>query len=51
LAFVTINITKAVFTFIATTYANGVMANIRPGAVFSAITLINLGIDDPGVCV
>ncbi|KAF1834676.1 MFS general substrate transporter [Decorospora gaudefroyi] len=43
-AFVTINFTKAVFTFVATTYANGVMARIGPGGVFNAITLINLGI-------
>ncbi|KAH7355779.1 major facilitator superfamily domain-containing protein [Pyrenochaeta sp. MPI-SDFR-AT-0127] len=43
-AFVTINFTKAVFTFIATTYANGVMAKVGPRTVFDAITLINLGI-------
>ncbi|KAI4954364.1 hypothetical protein J4E91_002077 [Alternaria rosae] len=43
-AFVTINFTKAVFTFIATTYANGIMANIGPRAVFDGITVINLGI-------
>ncbi|KAG9190989.1 hypothetical protein G6011_09077 [Alternaria panax] len=43
-AFVTINFTKAVFTFIATTYANGIMANIGPRAVFDGITIINLGI-------
>jgi hypothetical protein len=36
--------TKAVFTFLATSYANGVMANIGPGAVFNYITCINLGI-------
>jgi hypothetical protein len=43
-AFVTINFTKAVFTFLATSYANGIMAKIGPGAVFNAITCINLGI-------
>ncbi|XP_014554024.1 hypothetical protein COCVIDRAFT_106139 [Bipolaris victoriae FI3] len=43
-AFVTINFTKAVFTFIATTYANGIMAKVGPRAVFDGITLINLGI-------
>ncbi|CAG5182844.1 uncharacterized protein ALTATR162_LOCUS10363 [Alternaria atra] len=43
-AFVTINFTKAVFTFIATTYANGIMANIGPRAVFDGITVINLGV-------
>ena len=41
-AFVTINFTKAVLTFVATTYANGVMANIGPSKVFVAITMINL---------
>lgn len=43
-AFVTINFTKAVFTFIATTYANGIMAKVGPRAVFDGIALINLGI-------
>ena len=43
-AFVTINFTKAVLTFIATTYANGVMAVIGPSKVFVAITIINLGV-------
>lgn len=43
-AFVTINFTKAVFTFLATTYANGWFASAGPRAVFDAITLINLGI-------
>jgi hypothetical protein len=43
-AFVTINFTKAVFTFVATTYANGIMAKVGPRAVFDGITLINLGI-------
>ncbi|KAJ4339158.1 hypothetical protein N0V95_007843 [Ascochyta clinopodiicola] len=43
-AFVTINFTKAVFTFIATTYANGIMAKIGPSKVFVAITMINLSV-------
>ena len=43
-AFVTINFTKAVFTFAATTYANGWMASVGPRGVFDVITLINLGI-------
>lgn len=43
-AFVTINFTKAVFTFLATTYANGWMASQGPQAVFTWITLINLGV-------
>ncbi|KAF1949844.1 MFS general substrate transporter [Byssothecium circinans] len=43
-AFVTINFTKAVFTFLATTYANGWMASMGPRNVFTAITLINLGV-------
>ncbi|KAF3053760.1 hypothetical protein E8E11_001901 [Didymella keratinophila] len=43
-AFVTINFTKAVLTFVATTYANGVMASIGPSKVFVAITMINLGV-------
>lgn len=41
-AFVTINFTKAVFTFIATTYANGIMTRVGPRMIFDAITLINL---------
>jgi hypothetical protein len=43
-AFVTINFTKAVFTFMATTYANGWMAKVGPKAVFDTITVINLGV-------
>lgn len=43
-AFVTINFTKAVFTFLATTYANGWFARVGPRGVFDAITLINLGV-------
>lgn len=43
-AFVTINFTKAVFTFIATAYANGIMAKVGPRKLFDAIALINLGI-------
>ncbi|CAO2655246.1 Nn.00g103100.m01.CDS01 [Neocucurbitaria sp. VM-36] len=43
-AFVTINFTKAVFTFVATTYANGWMAQVGPRGVFDAITLINFGV-------
>ncbi|USP82025.1 uncharacterized protein yc1106_09299 [Curvularia clavata] len=43
-AFVTINFTKAVFTFIATTYANGIMAKVGPRMVFDSVTLINLAI-------
>ena len=43
-AFVTINFTKAVLTFIATTYANGIMAKVGPRAVFDGITLVNLAI-------
>jgi hypothetical protein len=43
-AFVTINFAKAVFTFLATTYANGWFANVGPRGVFDAITLINLGV-------
>ncbi|CAI6341168.1 unnamed protein product [Periconia digitata] len=43
-AFVTINFTKAVFTFLATTYANGWMANVGPLNVFTTITIINLGV-------
>lgn len=43
-AFVTINFAKAVFTFMATTYANGWLASVGPKAVFDAITLINLGV-------
>lgn len=43
-AFVTINFTKAVFTFLATTYANGWFANVGPRGVFDAITLINLAV-------
>ncbi|KAF2997104.1 hypothetical protein E8E13_003684 [Curvularia kusanoi] len=41
-AFVTINFTKAVFTFVATTYANGVLEMLGPSKVFVAITMINL---------
>jgi len=43
-AFVTINFTKAVFTFLATTYANGWMLNIGPKNVFVAIAAINLAV-------
>ncbi|KAF1846999.1 MFS transporter-like protein [Cucurbitaria berberidis CBS 394.84] len=43
-AFVTINFTKAVFTFAATTYANGWMAQVGPRGVFDVIAVINLGI-------
>lgn len=43
-AFVTINFTKAVFTFIATTYANGWMMQVGPQAVFGIITSVNLAI-------
>ncbi|KAF1924216.1 MFS general substrate transporter [Didymella exigua CBS 183.55] len=43
-AFVTINFTKAVFTFVATSYANSVLASIGPSKLFVAITMINLGV-------
>lgn len=43
-AFVTINFTKAVFTFMATTYANGWFLKVGPRGVFDVITLINLGV-------
>lgn len=43
-AFVTINFTKAVLTFVATTYANRVMAAIGPSKVFVTITMINAGV-------
>lgn len=43
-AFVTINFTKAVFTFLATTYANSWYAAVGPRRVFDTITLINLGV-------
>lgn len=43
-AFVTINFTKAVFTFLATTYANGLYAKMGPRGVFDAITVVNLAI-------
>lgn len=43
-AFVTINFTKAVFTFLATTYANGWYAKVGPRAVFDTITVINLAV-------
>ncbi|KAF2468820.1 MFS general substrate transporter [Lindgomyces ingoldianus] len=43
-AFVTINFTKAVFTFLATTYANGWLIKAGPRGVFDSITLINLGV-------
>jgi hypothetical protein len=43
-ALVTINFTKAVFTFAATTYANGWLARVGPRGVFDVITLVNLGI-------
>lgn len=40
-AFVTINFAKAVFTFAATTYANGWLAQAGPRGVFDIISLIN----------
>jgi MFS family permease len=43
-AFVTINFTKAVFTFAATTYANGWLAQMGPQVVFGTITGVNLAI-------
>jgi MFS family permease len=43
-AFVTINFTKAVFTFAATTYANGWLAQVGPQAVFGTITGVNMAI-------
>ena len=43
-AFVTINFTKAVLTFLATTYASGVYLKIGPQAIFNLITAINLGV-------
>ncbi|KAH7139087.1 MFS transporter-like protein [Dendryphion nanum] len=43
-AFVTINFTKAVFTFLATTYANGWYAQVGPRRVFDTITAINIGV-------
>jgi MFS family permease len=43
-AFVTINFTKAVFTFAATTYANGWLMQVGPQGVFGTITGINLAI-------
>ncbi|KAF2024085.1 MFS transporter-like protein [Setomelanomma holmii] len=43
-AFVTINFTKAVFTFAATTWANGWMAQVGPREVFAIITVVNLAV-------
>ncbi|KAF2681616.1 MFS general substrate transporter [Lentithecium fluviatile CBS 122367] len=43
-AFVTINFTKAVMTFLATTYANGWFLKMGPQATFNIITTINLGV-------
>jgi hypothetical protein len=43
-AFVTINFAKAVFTFLATTYANGWFAARGPRGVFDAVTVVNLGV-------
>ncbi|KAF2851449.1 MFS transporter-like protein [Plenodomus tracheiphilus IPT5] len=43
-AFVTINFAKAVFTFAATTYANGWLEHAGPRGVFDTITMINAGI-------
>ncbi|KAI2484097.1 MFS transporter [Pyrenophora tritici-repentis] len=43
-AFVTINFTKAVLTFIATTYASGILINYGPTATFNGIMMMNLGI-------
>jgi hypothetical protein len=41
-AFVTINFTKAVMTFLVTTYANGLYLKMGPQVVFSWITTVNL---------
>jgi len=41
-AFVTINFMKAVFTFLATTYANGLYAKMGPKRLFDVITVLNL---------
>jgi hypothetical protein len=43
-AFVTINFTKAIFTFLATTYANGWMAQVGPKTVFVVLAGVNLGV-------
>ncbi|KAL5380856.1 hypothetical protein PMIN02_010487 [Paraphaeosphaeria minitans] len=43
-AFVTINFTKAIFTFLATTYANEWMMQVGPKTVFVALAMINLGV-------
>ncbi|CBX96553.1 similar to MFS transporter [Plenodomus lingam JN3] len=43
-AFVTINFAKAIFTFVATTYANGWLAQAGPRGVFDTISIINTGI-------
>ncbi|KAF2873766.1 MFS transporter-like protein [Massariosphaeria phaeospora] len=43
-AFVTINFAKAVFTFLATTYANGWLAQMGPRGVFDTIAVINLAV-------
>jgi MFS family permease len=43
-AFVMINFTKSVLTFISLTYANGIMASIGPQNTFFAITMVNLAI-------
>ncbi|OAG02758.1 MFS transporter-like protein [Paraphaeosphaeria sporulosa] len=43
-AFVTINFTKAIFTFLATTYANGWMMQVGPKTVFVALAMINLAV-------
>ena len=43
-AFVTINFTKAVLTFLVTTYANGWMGRVGPKAVFETLAGVNLGV-------
>lgn len=43
-AFVTINFTKAVFTFLVTTYANGWMMEVGPRTVFNTLAGVNLGV-------
>lgn len=43
-AFVTINFTKAIFTFLATTYGNGWMLAVGPRTVFGTLAGVNLGV-------
>lgn len=43
-AFVTINFTKAVFTFLVTTYANGWMMSVGPKTVFNTLAGLNLAV-------